>query len=139
MTTPTAINGDLALGAHLGYSRRTTIDLRPRSGQLATLVSVAVDGQAVADSPLVEALMSGGLDDRLNVRVAAHMVKRLDSLVPRIGGLPEFSLVSAVERSDVVRIVLLRGLDALERELSGEGTRPASSDAKSVRAQGRTR
>lgn len=53
----------------------------------------------------------------LNVRLTTTMVERLDALLPELANSPELATVQKVTRSDALRLCVLRGLDALEREV----------------------
>ena len=52
----------------------------------------------------------------LSVRVSPEMLKRADRLIPKLGRDTAVSTIGNVTRSTVVKLALLRGLDALERE-----------------------
>lgn len=53
-------------------------------------------------------------ESRLNVRVPADLVSRLDALIPKVTHLPECALLGTLDRSKVARVALLRGVAALE-------------------------
>ena len=50
------------------------------------------------------------------VRMPAPMLARLEALEPFVKSLPELSLKSKVSRSDLIRIAILKGIEALEKE-----------------------
>ena len=52
----------------------------------------------------------------LTVRVPQALVDRLDALVPLLADAPELATQANVTRSDVLRLCVLRGLEALEAE-----------------------
>ena len=61
-------------------------------------------------------------DSRVNVRVPLDLVKRLDALIPKAARLPECALLRSMDRSNVARVALLRGVEVLWRETSkGDG------------------
>lgn len=52
----------------------------------------------------------------LNVRLTTAMVERLDALLPALAERPDMAMLEKVTRSDALRLCVLRGLDALEKE-----------------------
>jgi hypothetical protein len=58
----------------------------------------------------------GGRAPLLVVRVSPELLKRADRLIPRLGRDTAVTTIGNVTRSTVVKLALLRGLDALEAE-----------------------
>ncbi len=54
----------------------------------------------------------------LSIRVPQSLIKRLDALIPTVAGDPWHHAASSVSRSDVARVALLRGIEALESGLT---------------------
>lgn len=54
---------------------------------------------------------------QIALRVPADALERAELLVPRLNARPEHQARGAVTRSDVLRLALLRGLQALERDI----------------------
>jgi hypothetical protein len=52
----------------------------------------------------------------VNLRLPAHMLRRVDALREAAVQAPELAVVPNVTRSDVLRLCVLRGLAALEEE-----------------------
>ena len=52
----------------------------------------------------------------LSIRVPADLIKRATRLTPKIGRDPAVATVGRVTRSTVIKLALMRGLDALEAE-----------------------
>lgn len=52
----------------------------------------------------------------LSVGVAPEVLKRADRLIPKIGRDPAVTTIGNVTRSTVVKLALMRGLEALEAE-----------------------
>lgn len=53
-----------------------------------------------------------------SVRLPADLVKRLDALIPKLERVPALAALGALTRSKVLRLALVRGVDALEAEHS---------------------
>lgn len=54
----------------------------------------------------------------INLRLPEAMVTRADALVPRVSAASELATAMTITRSDVLRLAILRGLEALEGELA---------------------
>lgn len=54
------------------------------------------------------------------VRLPADMMTRIEALVPVVEQWPEFAVHGRVSRSAVIRLLLLRGLEAVEAETKGK-------------------
>lgn len=54
----------------------------------------------------------------LSLRLGGDEIDRADALILVIGALPEYKGVMRVNRSAVLRMALVRGLNALEAEMS---------------------
>ena len=52
----------------------------------------------------------------LSVRVSPEVLKRADRLIPKVGRDRAVTAIGNVTRSTVVKLALMRGLDALESE-----------------------
>jgi hypothetical protein len=52
----------------------------------------------------------------LSVRVSPETLKRADRLIPRLSRDPAITAIGNVSRSTVVKLALMRGLEALEAE-----------------------
>lgn len=50
------------------------------------------------------------------LRLPAEMMARIEALIPKVAKRPEFAAHGRVSRSAVIRLVILRGLEALEAE-----------------------
>ncbi len=55
-------------------------------------------------------------DTQLSIRLSRLIVERLDDLVPWLEDRPDLVPTGHAKRADVIRLALLRGLDALDRE-----------------------
>lgn len=64
-----------------------------------------------------------------SIRVQPELLERADALIPHLGKLAIAAASGELVRSDVLRIALIRGLEALERE----HPLPASSPRKTAR------
>ena len=53
-----------------------------------------------------------------SLRLPADLLERADRLAERLDKLPEFALARAT-RTSILRLAILRGLDALEQEAKG--------------------
>ncbi len=58
--------------------------------------------------------------EQVCVRLPSHLLRRLEALLPRIGAAPELATVGRPNRSDVIRLALLRGAAQLEAEFGGQ-------------------
>ena len=56
----------------------------------------------------------------LNLRVPRAMIQRAEDLREAVTGAPEMSILPSVSRSDVLRLALLRGLEALEAQYEAQ-------------------
>jgi hypothetical protein len=54
--------------------------------------------------------------DAVNLRLPTHMLRRADALRAVAAGAPELAILPNVTRSDILRLCVLRGLEALEEE-----------------------
>lgn len=52
----------------------------------------------------------------ISVRVPPDLAKRLDRLVPRVSKDKSFSTLGIITRSSIIKLALLRGVEALEAE-----------------------
>lgn len=65
---------------------------------------------------------SAGKLVNVNVRVPASLVARLDALAPRLGAAPELAVAADTpNRSDAMRVALLRGVAQLEAVYGVDG------------------
>ncbi len=63
-------------------------------------------------------------DKAITLRLPQELLKRIDQLIPKIGSHGDYQ-AKTVNRSTVIRLALVRGLDHLEREF--EDNSPALS------------
>ncbi|MAE17310.1 MAG: hypothetical protein CL911_07715 [Deltaproteobacteria bacterium] len=61
------------------------------------------------------------MDSQIVVRVAPALIKNIDELAEHLEAIPEYAPTGRCTRSDAVRLLLLRGLQAMERELEEKG------------------
>jgi hypothetical protein len=61
-------------------------------------------------------MRKGSADQKLSLRVTADVLKRADMLRTRIAKNPNVVPLGRVTQSTVLKLALLRGLDALEAE-----------------------
>ncbi len=52
----------------------------------------------------------------LSVRVSPELLKRADKLIARVGRDTAVTTIGRVTRSTIIKLALVRGLDALEQE-----------------------
>ena len=52
----------------------------------------------------------------ISVRVPKDLVDRLDRLVPKLGKDPAWQTLGIVSRSSAIKLALLRGVEALEKQ-----------------------
>ena len=53
-------------------------------------------------------------------RLPEDMLQRIDALVPRLARRPELAAWGRTSRAAVLRLLLLKGLEQLEKELNAE-------------------
>ena len=103
-----------AVGDALATIRRTLREhpeVRERTAAL--LAGDPTTGDLDALQPQEESMATQA---PLTVRVPQALVDRLDALVPLLADAPELATQANVTRSDVLRLCVLRGLEALEAE-----------------------
>ena len=54
----------------------------------------------------------------VSIRLGQDILDRADALIDKVSNLPELAMVTEAKRAHVIRLAVLRGLDALERETS---------------------
>lgn len=65
-------------------------------------------------------MRKGTADKKLSLRVTADVLKRADALLVRIAKNPNVVPLGQVTQSTVLKLALLRGLEALEAEYAGK-------------------
>ena len=56
-------------------------------------------------------------DVQLSMRVPKELIERADALIPKLSKVPELSTWGRVSRAAVLRLVMLRGLEAIEAQV----------------------
>lgn len=63
------------------------------------------------------------MDAQIVVRTSPVLVKQIDELAVQLEGIPEYAPTGRCTRSDAVRLLLIRGLEAIKVELEEKGHR----------------
>jgi len=54
----------------------------------------------------------------VSIRLGQDILDRADALIDKVSNFPELAMVTEAKRAHVIRLAVLRGLDALEQETS---------------------
>jgi len=104
--------------------RRILAELRRRiegNPRLAERTAAMLRGDLRA--PGLEEPRMNGAEEQVSIRVPGGTLARAEALVPVLNDAPEFRVLRCT-KSAILRLAILRGLEALEAEhLSGSGKR----------------
>lgn len=82
---------------------------------------MAERSSVVVNNPHVEGLlMADERDVPISARIPQDLARRIDKLKPKLEKDPAIRILGKVNRSMIVRLVLLRGVEALEAQYGGK-------------------